>query len=291
MPASNQPKNYPDAVLISGASTGIGLCCATMFAKKGVNVFAGVRKEADRERLTAISGRIMPIFLDITDADSIRQALQMVEANLKGKGLDGLVNNAGLAVGGPMEFVPLEAFRTQLEVNVTGHVAMTQAFLPLLRQARGRIVNISSVSGLMSFPFMGPYCASKHALEALSDAMRMELKRFGIRVSLIEPGAIATPIWDKTLSIAEETASSLPEEALRLYEHDMEAAKESARKSAARAIPTSPVTEAVIHALTSANPKTRYVIGKDARLYTLFKLLPDHWKDSLISRKIGMRRD
>jgi NAD(P)-dependent dehydrogenase (short-subunit alcohol dehydrogenase family) len=276
------------SVLISGASTGLGLSCAQALAEVGYLVFAGVRSDKDAEKLASLSPAMVPVRLDITDPASIRNAVDFICAKIPDRGLNGLINNAGIVVGGSMEFVPLDALRKQFEVNFFGHVATTRAFLPLIRKARGRIINMGSVSGLVAFPFMGPYCASKFAMEAFTDALRMELKPWGIHVSIIEPGSIATPIWDKALLLAESHTRKLEPGQLALYEQNLQAAYQAAQKSASRAIDPKHVVAAAIHALTSPKPRTRYVVGQDARRYAVFRWLPDPLKDWLIARKIGL---
>ena len=192
-------------VLITGASTGIGQACATTLAANGWHVFAGVRREQDADRLSTQSpGKITPVIIDVTDAATIQNARAQVESSLGDKGLVGLVNNAGIGLGGPIEFVDLDRLREQFEVNVFGQVRVIQAFAARLRQAKGRMVNMSSISGRIAIPFLGPYAASKFALEAISDALRLELRPHGVHVSVIEPGSIATPIWEKARQRAEQ---------------------------------------------------------------------------------------
>jgi NAD(P)-dependent dehydrogenase (short-subunit alcohol dehydrogenase family) len=283
----NQSSPYRGNILISGASTGIGLCCAQRLAELGFRVFAGYRSDADAERLSMHHPNISPIRLDVTSAESIEEARRAVETALNGEGLAGLVNNAGIVVGGPLECLPLEAFRQQLEVNVTGVVALTQAFTPLLRQAKGRIVNMGSVAGISSLPFVGPYAASKHALEALTDALRVELRPWGIKVAIIQPGVIATPIWEKSLKAADDLEPHFPPQVNVLYGRVMEILRKETRKADQRGIAPDYVANAVVHALTANRPRTRYLIGWDARLRVLFKLLPDRWQDWLIIKKVG----
>ena len=206
------------AVVITGASTGIGAASAVELARRGFSVFAGVRKRCDGERLKAQSPHIVPLLLDVTDAGQIAAAAETVGRAVGDAGLAGLVNNAGIVVAGPLEILPLDQLRLQLEVNVVGQIAVTQAFLPLLRKARGRIVNMGSFNGRIASPYLAPYAASKHALEALSDAMRLELRAWGIRVSVIEPGATTTPIWDKSLAAADAWADEASNEGMRLVQ-------------------------------------------------------------------------
>jgi NAD(P)-dependent dehydrogenase (short-subunit alcohol dehydrogenase family) len=281
------PSPFRGSILISGASSGIGLCCALMLSEQGFQVLAGYRSEDDAERLRALHRHILPIRLDVTSEISIQEALCQVELILAGRGLYGLVNNAGIAVGGPLEFLPIEAMRRQLEVNVIGPVALTQAFIPLLRQARGRIVNMGSIAGLSALPFVGPYSASKYALEALTDALRVELRPWGIEVAVIEPGVIATPIWEKSLQAAVALGPQLPPQLMALYGRALEILKVETQKASRRGLPPKQVAQAVIHALTSSRPRTRYLIGWDARLRCLFSCLPDRLQDWLIIQKVG----
>lgn len=278
------------AVLVTGASTGIGEACALRLDKLGLRVFAGVRKEADGERLQQkASDRLSPVLLDVTDGASIASAAETVGAAVGDAGLAGLVNNAGISVAGPLEFLPLDDLRRQLEVNVIGQIAVTQAFLPLLRRGDGRIVNIGSSSGRMATPFMGPYCASKFAMEALTDSLRIELRPWGIPVSIVEPGNIATPIWEKSLAEADEAEKKLPQRARDLYEPAIAAIREAAVKFAQAGSPADEVAKRVAHALTAKRPKTRYLVGRNALVEaTLAKLVPDRVRDGLIARQLGL---
>ena len=177
------------SVVVTGASSGIGEACALRLDKLGFRVFAGVRREADSEALKRkASDRLIPIFLDITEASSIAAAVDVVAAAVGEAGLSGLVNNAGVVIAGPLEFLPLDQICKQFEVNVIGQITVTQAFLPLVRQGHGRLVNIGSLAGRVAMPFIGAYSASKFAMEALTDALRVELRPWKIRVSLIEIG-------------------------------------------------------------------------------------------------------
>src|ERR1700730_7250159 len=198
------------AVVVTGASTGIGRATALHLDRLGFRVFAGVRREADAEELKkAATQRLSTLLIDVTDGDGVRAAAERVEQESP-EGLAGLVNNAGIAVGGPLEFVPIDAVRYQFEVNVIGMVAVTQALLPSLRKGHGRIVNIGSVGGRTAAPFVGPYAASKHAVEAFTESLRQELRPWGIWVAVIEPGAIATPIWEKGKQGADQLVEILP---------------------------------------------------------------------------------
>jgi NAD(P)-dependent dehydrogenase (short-subunit alcohol dehydrogenase family) len=277
------------AVVVTGASTGIGKACALHLDQLGFQVFAGVRKEADGKLLQKASARVAPVMLDVTDAASLSVATKTIAESIGAIGLAGLVNNAGIAVAGPLEFLPLDVVRRQLEVNVIGQLAVTQAFLPLLRQARGRIVMISSVSGRMASPFLGPYAASKFALEAMSDALRRELHPWGIKVAIVEPGATATPIWKKSLAAGEEIERSLPPEATELYRKAIDALRKGVANNVAGAgTPPEVVAQVVTHALTTRQPKIRYPVGREARIASkLLRILPDRLIDHFVARRFG----
>lgn len=284
------------AVVITGASTGIGAACARHLDALGFTVFAGVRREEDGVALvTSISPRVRAILLDVTDSASIAAAAQGVEQTLAtiapNAGLAGLVNNAGIAVPGPIEAVPLADARRQLDVNVLGPMAVTQAFLPLLRIGRGRIVNMSSIAGLAATPFLGWYGASKFALEALTDALRMELQPWGIEVCSIEPGAIATPIWERSARLAEQVSRAADPERLALYETAMARVRDVIQQAAGRAIEASAVAQVVGEALTVLRPKTRYLVGTDAKFRAWMKqLCSDRMQDRLVARFMNLPR-
>ena len=278
------------AVVITGASTGIGEACALRLDRHGWRVFAGVRKEADGERLKQqASDRLAPITIDVTDQASINSAAEVVASALGEAGLAGLVNNAGITVPGPIEFLPIEELRRQLEVNTIGQIAVTQALLPLIRKGHGRIVNMGSIGGRMATPFIGAYCASKFALEALTDSLRQELRPWDIGVSIVEPGSIATPIWEKGRAAADELEERLPQAARDLYGDAIDAFRRAVDKRAGAGIPADEVAKAVEHALTAKRPKTRYLVGMDARLpAVLAKVVPDRARDGLIARNLGL---
>jgi len=280
------------AVVVTGASTGIGEACALRLDAMGFRVFAGVRTQSDADRLRAkASSRLTPMMLDVTDAAAIEAAAALVEREIGAGGLAGLVNNAGISVAGPMEFVPIDELRRQLEVNVIGQVAVTQALMPALRRGRGRIVNIGSVGGRLSTPFLGPYSASKYALEAITDAERVELRPWGLHVAIVEPGSIATPIWQKGLAEADRLERLLPPRAHALYDAAIAAMRALAREAEARGIPPDAVARAVAHALTSKRPKTRYLVGLDARAQAfLAKALPDRLRDAVVARIMKLPR-
>lgn len=278
------------SVVITGASTGIGRACAVRLDRMGWQVFAGVRKPADGEALRAkASARLTPIEIDVTDAASIARAAERVAAATGAAGLAGLVNNAGISVAGPLEVLPLDEFRRQLEVNVTGQLAVTQAFMPLIRQAQGRIVFMGSVSGRLATPFVGAYSASKFALEAVADALRMELRPWEIEVSIVEPGSIATPIWEKGQAAADDLEATIGQQAHELYDAAITAVRKAARETGDRGIPADRVAKVVAHALAAKRPKTRYLVGRDARVQAIGRsLVPDRLRDRLISRFLGL---
>lgn len=273
------------AVVITGASTGIGAACALHLDRLGFVVFAGVRKSEDGVALQkAGSDRLVPLELDVTDLTTIRKSHTVVLEATKDRGVFGLINNAGIAVVGPLEAVPISDLRQQLEVNVIGQVAVTQAFLPLIRQARGRIINMGSIAGRAAMPLMGPYSASKFALEAITDALRLEVQQWGIHVSIIEPGAIATPIWNKSAIEAAERETAIETELRALYKPVVAAVRKVVGEASKRAISPDAVAKVVEAALTSPNPKTRYLVGTDAKLRALMaKLLPDRISDKLLT--------
>lgn len=278
------------SALITGASTGIGEACALALDGAGWRVFAGVRRDADGERLRARgSPRLTPVAIDVTDAGSIAAAAAVVTDALGGAGLDGLVNNAGVAVAAPLELLPLDDLRRQLDVNVVGQIAVTQAFLPLVRAARGRIVFMGSIGGRMAMPFLGPYCASKFALEALVDALRLELAPWRIEVAIVEPGSIATPIWTKSQGNAELMREGFLSRPEADYTEAISAVRHAAAETGRRGEPASRVADAVLHALTAPSPKTRYLVGKDARLRAwLARLVPDRIRDRLVARALKL---
>ncbi|MDE3042068.1 MAG: SDR family oxidoreductase [Nitrospirota bacterium] len=280
---SDRPSSI--AVVVTGASTGIGAACALDCASRGMTVFAGVRDPRAGEALAAKGGpSLIPVTLDVTDEPSIRRSVEIVRRVVGEAGLGGLINNAGIAIGSPLEVIPLSQLRTQFEVNVIGQIAVTQAFLPLLRRGRGRIVNMGSIAGRGTIPLLGPYSASKYALEALTDALRMELQPWGIQVSIIEPGAIATPIWEKSDKAAGDLEASASEAAKALYGEAVIRIRDVVAKSAQRAISPDAVVRVVHHALTAAHPKTRYLVGADATARAwMVKWLPDRVQDRLLA--------
>jgi NAD(P)-dependent dehydrogenase (short-subunit alcohol dehydrogenase family) len=273
------------AAVVTGASSGIGRATALRLAADGWRVFAGVRREEDGN---ALGSRVEPLLLDVTDANSVSAAADHVAGAVGDAGLQGLVNNAGIAVAGPLELLELDEWRAQFEVNVIGLVSVTKSLLPLLRAGHGRVVNISSIGGRIALPLLGPYAASKHAVEAITDSLRRELRPWGIHVAAIEPGSVATPIWDKGDAAANEKLASLPAEGRGLYGAAMERMGELAISEGRKGIAPDDVAKCIEHALTADKPRTRYPIGRGvkARL-RVAHLVGDRRFDALIARVVG----
>jgi NAD(P)-dependent dehydrogenase (short-subunit alcohol dehydrogenase family) len=276
------------AVLISGSSTGIGRACALRLDRAGFAVFAGVRNRSDAESLSAeASERLEPVTLDVTDEVTIAATRERID-DVAGGRLAGLVNNAGIGVGGPIEALALDDLRRQLEVNVTGQVAVTKAMLPMIRAARGRVVFMAGILGRVALPYLAPYSASKHAVEALGDSLRREMMPFGVEVSIVEPGAVATPIWDKgNEQIAQFRDRAAPEQT-ELYGERIDRFGELSVKIGRQGGPPEAVAKAVEHALTARRLKTRYLVGRDARMQAVMrKYMPDRLLDRGMARTMG----
>jgi NAD(P)-dependent dehydrogenase (short-subunit alcohol dehydrogenase family) len=271
-------------VLITGSSTGIGKACALHLDRQGWTVYAGVRKEADADDLRrAGSAKLTPVIIDVTDQSQIDAVAKQIEAD-SGR-LDGLVNNAGIGRGGPLEYLDLDEWRSQLEVNVIGQIAVTKAMLPLIRPAKGRVVFIGSIGGRLGSPLMGPYNASKFAIEGIGHALRQELKPKGVHVSVIEPGAIDTEIWNKAEDTLERLRSELPPIALEEYAEVMATFEKGLTMNAKNGISADVVAKVVEHALTAKRPRTRYLVGKDAKAVgALGRFLPDRALDVIVAK-------
>jgi NAD(P)-dependent dehydrogenase (short-subunit alcohol dehydrogenase family) len=280
------------SVVITGASSGIGLGTARVLVGKGAHVFGSVRRAADGERLREEFGeRLTPLSFDVVDAGAVRAAAAEVRERLGGRTLWGLVNNAGIAIGGPLLHQPLEEVREQLEVNVLGALAVTQAFAPLLgadrtlRGGPGRIVNVSSIAGKVGGPFLGAYVASKHALEGLSESLRRELLIYDIDVIVVAPGSVATPIWDKA-----EAADASPYAATD-YAETLTRFRDRFIARGRRGFPPERVGEVIWRALSARRPRLRYAVVPGRLLnWTLPRLLPGRVVDRLIASGLGMRR-
>lgn len=277
------------SVVITGASTGIGKACALYLDRQGFRVFAGVRRAEDGAALQKESSpRLTPVLIDVTAQESIQQAAKIMHGMVGEGGIAGLINNAGIVVMGALEFLSLDELRTQMEVNVIGQVAVTQTFLPLLRTGQGRILNISSTGGKLSTPFLSPYHASKFALEALSDALRMELATWAIPVIVIQPASIATPIWEKSLKVAYERLEKLSPEAASLYETPLQQMIKAAHNLGESGLPATKVAEVVHKALTVRTPKTRYLIGMKKWQFMMAQWVPDRVRDRIIMGRVGL---
>lgn len=273
--------------VVTGASSGIGRSVALHLESLGHRVFAGVRKRDDAESLRAAgSGSVTPVIVDVTDEAAVAAAFASIADDLAGAPLDGLVNNAGVARGGPLEYLELQRLRDQLEINVVGLLSVTQQALPLLRRGPGRIVNVGSIAGRVTTPLMGPYCASKYAVEALTDALRLELSAWGIHVSVVEPGPVASDIWEKARAQFDDQLGRLSDIARERYGEQLEQLSRRLEENVAMTVPTSATDRAIAHALLAKRPKTRYLVGKPARIAaTLRWLLPDRAFDRVVKAR------
>ena len=285
--------NASGAVVVTGASTGIGRATALLLDAEGYRVFAGVRKEADARDLGRDgSDRLTPIAIDVTDASQIGAARQEVADAVGEAGLVGLVNNAGVGGGGPIEFMPLDELRDTLEVNLIGQVAVSQAFIPLIRRGKGTIVFIASIGGRVASPFMSPYNTSKFAIEALGESLRHELRPWGIDVAVVEPGSIDTEIWSKGNEQLREQVGEMPEDARRLYGRQVTRFGEVLNETASRGIAPEKVAEVIHKAIASDKPKHRYLVGTDAKIGARLKgTLPDRTFSKLAARQMKMPTD
>ncbi len=277
-------------VLITGTSTGIGRATALHLDQLGFRVFACVRKVSDGDALRAkASEKLTPIMMDVTDAQAIADAKAQVCRSIGDAGLAGLVNNAGTGFTAPLEFAPLDSLRQVFEVNVFGLLAVTQAFLPLVRQARGRIVNISSSAAILVAPFHGPYSSSKYCVNALSDALRRELWPLGVQVSVVLPGSIDTPLWQKGEELSQQLYDDLPVQANEVYGRAYAKLRKYFDGMARSGIPPEEVARVVAHALTAKRARQYYVVGKDAqRVQRLTRLIPQRFHDRLLLRELGI---
>lgn len=276
-------------VVVTGASTGIGEATALRLARSGWHVLAGVRRPEDGERLAkeADTDRLEPLRLDVTSEFDIKGAAERVDELTHGDGLAGLVNNAGIAIGGPVEFLGLDRWRQQLEVNVVGQVAVTKALLPALRRAKGRLIFVGSLSGRVSTPMTAPYNASKHAIEAIAEALRHELKPWSIKVSVIEPGAVNTPIWEKGRETAAILEDELGDEAMELYRDRVEQTKRGIDMQERKGVHPDKVAAVIEQALTTKSPRARYLVGTDAKMAGFIaRFLPDRLRDVAMDKAL-----
>jgi NAD(P)-dependent dehydrogenase (short-subunit alcohol dehydrogenase family) len=271
------------SAVVTGASTGIGRATALRLDAAGWRVFAGVRRQEDADALTAAgSTRLLPLILDITDQEQIAAAAARIEA--ESGALDGLVNNAGVAVPGPLEVQPIDDFRRQVEINLTSQVAVTQQMLPLLRQGRGRLVFVSSIGGRVAFPMFGAYHAAKFGIEAVGDVFRQELRPWGISVSIVEPGSIDTPIWERGEREADALEGQASDAQKQLYGQAIASFRKIAKRTADRGIPSEKVAAAIEHALAADRPRPRYLVGTDAKVQArLAKVIPTRVFDRIVA--------
>ena len=285
--------NVSGAVVVTGASTGIGRATALLLDKQGYRVFAGVRKEADAKSLADEgSDKLTPITIDVTKQRSIAAAKQKVQRAVGKDGIVGLVNNAGVGDGGPVETMDLDVLRNVLEVNLVGQIAVTQAFLPLIRKAPGTIVFIASIGGRIATPFMSPYNTSKFAVEALGESLRGELAPWGIDVVVVEPGSIDTPIWKKGAETIEDQFAKMPANTKRLYGKQLKRMDEVLTETAKRGIKPEKVAKVIHTAIRSEKPKHRYLVGTDAKVAARLKgNLPERTFSKVVGRQFKMPTD
>jgi NAD(P)-dependent dehydrogenase (short-subunit alcohol dehydrogenase family) len=285
-------KSPSKTAVVTGASTGIGWACVKVLAARGFHVFGSVRRQADADRLAKeFDGAFTPLLFDVTDEAAVKDAANSVTAKLNGAPLTGLVNNAGIAVSGPLLHIDPSELALQLEVNVVGQLAVTQAFAPLLgaspgaKVARpGRIVMMSSVGGRVASPFVGPYNASKFALEGLSESLRRELMIYGVDVILVAPGAVATPIWDKADSVEVARFANTP------FARPIDAVRAYMLKMGRAGLPPEKIGETVHTALTAAKPRTRYVVTPQPLTNWLSLNLPKRTVDNMVAGRLGLKR-
>lgn len=274
------------AVLVTGASSGIGAATAQALAREGRTVFAGVRSESDARAIAGVSPNIRALHLDVTDRAQIAEAFDQIRAS--GMTIDALINNAGIAMGGPLEYLPLDDIRKQFDVNVFGTLAVTQAALPMLRETRGRIIMIGSIAGRLAAPFIGPYSASKAALASLADSLRIELASAGIAVSLFEFAAVKTPIWAKGRALKDDLVTRLPHEAIERYAPVIDAIVRQTEHEERVGMDPAIVAGVIAQALRAPYPRARYVVGSQAKMQAVVAFLPHKTRDGLIRRAMRL---
>jgi NAD(P)-dependent dehydrogenase (short-subunit alcohol dehydrogenase family) len=276
-------------VVVTGTSTGIGAATALHLADEGFHVFAGVRRAADGEALQArTSAELTPLLVDVTDAAAISAAAATVEKAVGKRGLAGLVNNAGIGVPAPIELQPMADFRQQLEVNLVGPVAMVQAFLPLIRRGGGRLVNVGSIGGILVLPLNGAYSASKFGIRAVTDALRLELRQWGIHVSLIEVAPVKTAIFGKTYAALDGLEAKLGPNGYGLYEQQIAAIRKAVQQAEADGDPPIAIAKAIAHALTADKPKPKYLVGHGGKATAAVAALPDGARSRALARELAL---
>jgi short-subunit dehydrogenase len=272
------------SVLITGASSGIGKECALSLDKQGFMVYAGVRNISDSIKLSKEgTGNIQPVMLDVCKEDEIRAAFELISTETNYL-FFGLINNAGIGISGLIEATPLEELQRLFDVNFLGLHRVTQTMLPLIRKNKGRIINIGSSSSFMTGPALGPYSASKFALRAYNDALRIEMKPFGVQVSLIAPGPIESAIWNKALLYKEKVKKNTDPELLQVYDMFVKAGDRLLDE--VHPIPAFHVSNAVVHSLTAKKPKYIYMIGKNAKIARFISWMPRKWTDNMFLNHI-----
>jgi NAD(P)-dependent dehydrogenase (short-subunit alcohol dehydrogenase family) len=277
-----------DAVLVTGASTGIGAATAVRLARGGMLVFANVRRAEDGQRLQHEAGaNVRPLVFDVTDPEGIERARRTVAAE-PGIVLRAVINNAGIGLAGPLELMPLEDIRKTMEVNYIAPLAIAKAFLPLLRESRGRLINVTSAAGKFASPFGGAYAASKFALEAASDALRVELASFGIPVIVVEPGSVKTPFWDRGVAAGEAMMGQVPSASLALYQSNIDSFRAFLLANLKNGAEPDRIATVIQRALVARNPRARYIAGDDVRIQMLLARLPEALRDALVRRALGL---
>ncbi|KAA0234874.1 MAG: hypothetical protein JJLCMIEE_01050 [Acidimicrobiales bacterium] len=275
------------AVSVTGTSSA-RRACALALRSRGFEVYASVRSDTDADALESDDAHIHPLRLDLKDDASIDGAVTSLAEAIGERGLYCLVNNAGIALGGPLEHLPIEYWRDQLAANVIGQVALTRALLPMIRRGRGRIVFVGSISGRVATPLLGPYCASKAAIESVADTLRNELWPWRIPVSLVEPGGVRTPIWDKARSLVATLEQELPEQALQDYAGAIENMRQGIESQERSAVSPEKVAAVVERVVLTPRPRARCVVGLDAHVTGLLaRYLPSRPRDYLIRNVLG----
>ena len=282
------PYKTQDMVVVTGTSSGIGRATAEQLAAEGFHVLAGVRRQEDADKIK--QNNIEPVILDITAIDTLRALAERVEQDPLGRPLRAVVNNAGIAVNAPLEMVPLDEFRRQIEVSVIGQVAVIQALTPALLKSGGRVVNIGSVGGKISMPGFGIYSAAKYAMEAINDSLRREMSSFGLKVIMITPGGVSTSLSEKGVTTADRLSKLMTPDQHRRHDRLFDAVKAQAESWATSGIPPKRVAEVVSRAIHASNPRTRYTAGRDSALLTrLVRILPDKLLDRMLRSQMKLQ--
>ena len=281
-------------VLVTGASTGIGRTVCLDLAARGWRVFGSVRREQDAEAFAAATPAdaipMTPLLFDVTDRTAIDHAKEKLQELLQGERLHALVNNAGVAIGGPLAYLPMEDFERQIAINLTGVLHCTQAFLPLMRGGPSRLIQVSSIAGKVGFPLLGPYHASKHGLEGMSDCLRMELKHLGVDVVLIEPGPVQSEVWQTAKTHAKETEKRLPQEAFADYERMMTQVAKAAAKSEQSGVPAEECARVIRRAIESSRPRPRYAVNRSGKILLFLRrwFLSDRMMDRITLKSLKL---